>query len=226
MMSGSLSRRGVLGQAAKLADSYLQARKEDLANMELNRKEGDKSRRCCLHCGKPGHLARKCRVQVVEQSQKRDKVLDCSTSSRNDRPRRDLKEVQYYNCHKKGHYSANCPHNALFSTERRVERGMILEMSILKSVAKPGVMKSGVVEGKLVDNILLDTRCSLTLVHKHLVPEEKLKTGDAVAIRCAYGDTVLHPLADISLEVNGKAITVEAAVCPSKNNLTAKLSLR
>ena len=53
-------------EAAKLADSYLQARKED---KELNRKEGDKSRRC-LRCGKPGHLARECRVQVVEQSQK------------------------------------------------------------------------------------------------------------------------------------------------------------
>ena len=33
-----------------------------------------------------------------------------------------------------------------------------------------------------------------------------------MAIRCAHGDTVLYPLADISLEVNGKQIAVEAAV--------------
>ena len=72
-------------------------------------------------------------------------------------------------------------------------------------------MKSRVVEGKSVDDILLDTECSRTLVHQQLVPEE-LKMGDAVAIRCAHGDTVLYPLADISLEVNGKAIIVEEAV--------------
>ena len=42
--------------------------------------------------------------------------------------------------------------------------------------------------------------------------EDKLKDAGAVAIRCAHGDTVLYLLADISLEVNGKQIAVEAAV--------------
>ncbi len=63
-----------------------------------------------------------------------------------------------------------------------------------------------------MSDILLDTGCSRTLVHQELVPEGKLKEGDAVAIRCTHGDMVLYPLADISLEVNGRQITVEAAV--------------
>ena len=39
------------------------------------------------------------------------------------------------------------------------------------------------------------------------MPESKIQQGEAVAIRCAHGDTVLYPLAKISLEV-----AVEAAV--------------
>jgi hypothetical protein len=54
--------------------------------------------------------------------------------------------------------------------------------------SQPGVVKSGVVEGH---NILLDTGCSRTLVHQNLVPESKIQEGEAIAIRCAYGDTVL-----------------------------------
>ena len=78
--------------------------------------------------------------------------------------------------------------------------------------AQPGVVRRGTVEGRKVDNILLDTGCSRTLVHESLVPKEKMEDGGAVAIRCAHGDTVLYPLAKISLEVEGRPITVEAAV--------------
>ena len=69
-----------------------------------------------------------------------------------------------------------------------------------------------VVEGERVRDILLDTGCSRTLVNRDLVPESKIQQGEAVAIRCAHGDTVLYPLAKISLEVAGCPITVEAAV--------------
>ena len=79
-------------------------------------------------------------------------------------------------------------------------------------VPKPGVVKSGMVEGKAVDNILLDTGCSRILVHRRLVPETSVLDAEAVAIRCAHGDTVLYPLAKISLEVEGRSIEVEAAI--------------
>ena len=200
---------GTSGEAAQLADDFLQARKEDLANRDGNKRDGRK----CLRCGKVGHLARECRTQVAEQpQQKQDKGPDHTTSGKGERPKRDLKDIECYNCHKKGHYSANCPQNALFCTERRVDHGMISEMHRQQFTARPGVLKTGVVEGKAVSDILLDTGCSRTLVHQKLVPIGKLRDGEAVAIRCAHGDTVLYPLAQISLEVNGKKIEIEAAV--------------
>lgn len=78
--------------------------------------------------------------------------------------------------------------------------------------SQPGVVRRGVVEGREVEDILLDTGCSKTLIHKDLVPEGKIQQGEAVAIRCAHGITVLYPLTEISLKVAGCHITVEAAV--------------
>ena len=56
---------------------------------------------------------------------------------------------------------------------------------------EPGLIKQGIMEEKSVDKIVLDTGCSRTLVQKDLVPKGKFKEGEAVAIQCAYGDTVL-----------------------------------
>ena len=50
------------------------------------------------------------------------------------------------------------------------------------------------------------------MVHKTWVPPHKRKEGNAVTIRCAHGDTVFYPLADVNVEVDGLPITVEAAV--------------
>jgi len=36
--------------------------------------------------------------------------------------------------------------------------------------------------------------------------------GEAVAIRCAHGDTVLYPLAKVHLEVDGQSLNITAAV--------------
>ena len=59
---------------------------------------------------------------------------------------------------------------------------------------------------------MLDTGCSQSMVHKDLVPQDKIVEGDAVTIRCAHGDTVLYPLAKIELEVDRQPISIEAAV--------------
>ena len=123
--------------------------------------------------------------------------------------KRDLREVECFNCHSKGHYSFNCPRNAMFCMERQHADSVMVRK---QAVAQPGVVRRGTVEGRKVDNILLDMGCSRTLVHQSLVPKEKIEDGEAVAIRCAHGDTVLYPLAKISLEVEGRPITVEAAV--------------
>ena len=81
-----------------------------------------------------------------------------------------------------------------------------------KVLSNPSVAKAGLVEGKPVSSILLDTGCSRTLVRKDLVPQHKLLHGEAVAIRCAHGDTVLYPLAEVDLEVDGYPLHVEAAI--------------
>ena len=72
--------------------------------------------------------------------------------------------------------------------------------------------REGLVEGQAVTDILLDTRCSQTLVKSDLVPTAKRVEGDAVTIRFAYGDTVLYPLPEVEMVVDGIPLQVEAAV--------------
>ena len=76
----------------------------------------------------------------------------------------------------------------------------------------PELKRSGAVEGTAVDNILLDTGCLRTLVRQELVPRSKMLEGEAVAIRCAHGDTVLYPLALVQMVVDGRNMEVKAAV--------------
>ena len=71
-----------------------------------------------------------------------------------------------------------------------------------KTPLSTGVEREGKVEGKAVSNILLDTGCSRTLVRGDLVPDDKVIDGEVVAIRCAHGDTVLYPLAEVTAVSN------------------------
>ena len=50
------------------------------------------------------------------------------------------------------------------------------------------------------------------MVRQELVPPWKIIEGDVATIRCAHGDTVLYPLANIKMEVGGQEFEVEAAV--------------
>ena len=75
-----------------------------------------------------------------------------------------------------------------------------------------GVQHQGLVEGQEVQDILLDTGCTRTMVQADLVPPRKFLEGDAVTIQCAHGDTVLYPLANVAIQVEGLEIEVEAAI--------------
>ena len=44
------------------------------------------------------------------------------------------------------------------------------------------------------------------------MPIHKVQDGDVSTIRCAHGDTVLYPLAKVTLEVGGRRMEVEAAI--------------
>ena len=64
---------------------------------------------------------------------------------------------------------------------------------------------------KPVKDILLDTGSTRTLVKKDLVPRNRMVDGE-VAIRCAHGNTIVYPLADVEIKIEGQCFTVQAGV--------------
>ena len=113
--------------------------------------------------------------------------------------------VKCYNCGKRGHLAMQCPDNALFCD----------------AGSGGAATRNGKVEGREVTDILLDTGCSRTMVKRALIPEEKILDGEAVTVRCAHGDTVLYPLAEVVLQVDGVDVKTIAAV--SNTSLVPRL---
>ena len=66
-------------------------------------------------------------------------------------------------------------------------------------------------EGTSVTDILLDSGASRTMVSVDPVPKWKMVEGE-VLIKCAHGDCVKHPLADVCIEIGGKRIVACVAV--------------
>ena len=52
----------------------------------------------------------------------------------------------------------------------------------------------GVVEGQLVNDIVLDTGCSR---RSDLLREKDFSQGETVTVQCAHGDVVTYPLARV-----------------------------
>ena len=59
---------------------------------------------------------------------------------------------------------------------------------------------------------MLDTGCSRTMVHSDLVFKGQIREGESAVVRCAHGDTVMYPMADICVELDGYTIDTLAAV--------------
>ena len=77
---------------------------------------------------------------------------------------------------------------------------------------KRTINRSGKVEGREVDDVVLDTGCACTMVRQDLVPKERLVAGATVRLRCTHGDVVTYPLATVKLEIEGVVLPVSAAV--------------
>ncbi len=184
-------------EAGRLADDYLQARRRESGlptkstgqPWETRRKErsGGETRKCHA-CGQEGHLARNCPKKGTEPPPPR--------GSDGEKERTERNPLRCYNCGKRGHIAMHCPNNALFC-----DGGV-----------GPAATRKGKVEGAEAEDILLDTGCSRTMVRRELVPEGKFLEGEAVTVRCAHGDMVLYPLAEVELELEGRKRTVKAAV--------------
>ena len=93
-----------------------------------------------------------------------------------------------------------CPSAALFC---RSEQPTLESTTCQLGFRQSFVCRNDQVEDIHVEQIVLDTGCSRTMVRQDLVPEGEIIEGDAVTIRCAHGDTVLYPVAQLELEVDG-----------------------
>ena len=186
----------------ELADEYEQARREGsttgvvtelLLQQEPQQQKQAKPReqKICSFYKKIGHVEQECRKKKREQA-------TSSTPGRS--------EIQCSNCQKMRHIASKCPGKTnLFCGEQKSAQ----ETKTL------GIYREGLIEGQKVEKILLDTGCSRTMIQRSLVPQNKFLEGQAVTIQCAHGDTVLYPLTEVDLEIDGLPIRVEAAVSDS-----------
>ena len=74
------------------------------------------------------------------------------------------------------------------------------------------IQRKGQVEGTEVNDVVLDTGCARTLIHRRLVPDSKMIQGEATTLWCAHGDTVLYPLAKVELHMDGIPLHIKAAI--------------
>ena len=171
-------------KAGELADEYEQARRPEMETLASSTSKPNRvGSRECHYCGKSGHTKEDCYKRKREESQR-------------------SRGTQCYHCKKQGHMSWECPEKSMVCKERRDWR---------RKGGRP-MYKTGKVEGQKVTDILLDTGCSRTMVRRNLVAMENIIVGRVATITCAHGDTKLHPLALMEVELDGSHIQVEAAL--------------
>ena len=85
-------------------------------------------------------------------------------------------------------------------------------MELKRTINSKSINRSGKVEGREVDDVVLDTGCACTMVRQDLVPKERLVAGATIRLRCAHGDVVTYPLATVKLDIEGVVLPATAAV--------------
>ncbi|XP_011406925.1 PREDICTED: uncharacterized protein LOC105314452 [Amphimedon queenslandica] len=162
--------------------------KEKTGEDSIKRKGGADSRMCHV-CKQNGHLAYNCPTKRERE--------DATTKDEETKKRKPtLRNVKCYSCGNLGHMSMQCPDKAWFcggGIPKRMSRSSVL------------------VERTRVKDIVLDTGFTRTMVRCDLVPEDELIELEAVAVRCAHGDTVLYPLAEEEMELGSDRMVVTAA---------------
>ena len=74
-----------------------------------------------------------------------------------------------------------------------------------------GPARAGAVEETPVEGVVLDTGAAKTMIHRDLVPVEKV-SRETVDIQCAHGDSVTCPIVEVSMKVGNHPFTVQAVV--------------
>ena len=185
--------------AGELADEYELARKlesqEKSSDQQAKKQPSGTSKKWCSYCKISGHTREDCRKLQAKKEGQHSSAKETPTQEQGKKA-----PIKCFNCKQEGHIAINCPSEPAMLCDARVH-------------SKPETWRrSGKVEGKFVQEIVLDTGCKRTMVRQELVPPENILEGDVATIRCAHGDTVLYPLAKVQMEVDGIPIQVEAAV--------------
>ena len=131
-------------EAGQLAENYHQARK--LKQWEPVKKDASKR---CYECGRTGHIARDCVTQGEGEKKRKP--------SKGAEVKKKESELTCFNCRGGGHTSWQCPSKVMFCGVRR-------KVNCKSGLRRQDLMCRGAVEGVDVDDILLDTGCSRTLV--------------------------------------------------------------
>lgn len=115
------------------------------------------------------------RVNYLERQVIWRKSVTRSRLSRTGHSGQGQEPLRYYCCQQSGYIMRNCQEEDYNCQE-------------IRQTGK------GVVEEKMVNDIILSTGCSRTMVRRDLVPGS-MYLERVVTIRCAYGDVTLYPFA-------------------------------
>lgn len=130
---------------------------------------------------------------------------------------RSTEKIKCFKCGHLGHMAFKCPNSAYFCGvpprspvpwllansvgDQNAEEEILLSDEPRDLLFEETMTKCGAVNGQRVDDILLDTGCSQTMVRESLVKEEDIIPEKMVEIRCAHGDVVSYPMACVKLQV-------------------------
>ena len=145
----------------------------------------------CDHCGKTGHRSKDCWRGTTKPGSKEL----CKEKEK-------FKELTCWKCFRKGHIAAACPESTSMYCAWTQQK---------KSKSYPRAVRTGLVEGIPVQDIMLDTGSNRTLIRRDLVPTEKPVEGE-ISVRWAHGDVITYPLAKVAIEIGGEHYNVEAGV--------------
>ena len=191
-------------EAGQLADDYVQARRQEGKVSAEAGRGGEPTRYQagtrpkCDNCGRIGHRTRECRRGPARSSGPREPSKPPGTGAEKEK----FKDMTCWKCFQKGHIAANCPGAKVMFCEGVQRR---------KRRSYPRAVRPGLVEGASVGDIMLDTGSNRTLIRKDLVPVQKLVEGE-IPIRCAHGDIITYPIAEVEIEIGGRHYMMEAGV--------------